>query len=107
MPRALTRDRGWLSPPLDRRATSVMARARLRSELRSIALDLLGRCEPDELPADAAAWVENATETAVSAVCDRSIRALIQALETTVASAPRDVLHRLDESAIRRDLGIA
>lgn len=93
-------------PPLDRRAARVMARARLHSELRSISLDLLGPWEPDELPDEMAAWVENAAATAASAVCDRSLNALIQVLETAVTGAPPDVLLRLDDAAVRHDSGI-
>lgn len=107
MPRPLVRSDRVLWPPLDRRATRARARARLHAELRSIVLDLLGPCEPDELSAEAAAWVENAAAIAVSAVGDRSMRALIESLEATVAQAPRDVIHRLDEAAVRHDAGIA
>lgn len=107
MSRPLVRSDGVLWPPLDRRATRAMASARLHADLRSIGFDLLGPYESDELSAEDAAWVENAVAIAVSAVCDLSMRALIQSLESTVARAPRDVIHRLDEAAVRHDAGIA
>ncbi|MEO8246141.1 MAG: hypothetical protein ABI622_03385 [Chloroflexota bacterium] len=91
---------------MDRRATRVMARGRLQDELRAIVLDMLGPCEPDELPAAVAAWVDGATDRAVSAVCDRSVEALVEALESAVAGAPRDVLVRLDQAAARHDAGL-
>lgn len=95
-----------LKPPLDRRATRVMARARLHDELRSIALDLLGPCRPGELPVGVADWIDDATETAASMVSDTSLRALMQTLDTMVARAPREVVDRLDQAALRRDSGL-
>ncbi len=97
---------GSIWPPLDRRAVRVMAQARLYSELRSIVLDLLGPCDPEELPVEMSAWVESAAARAASAVCGRSMNALIQSLESTVAGAPSDIIHRLDQSAVRHDVGI-
>ncbi|MGH2466218.1 MAG: hypothetical protein ACRDGL_00565 [Candidatus Limnocylindrales bacterium] len=99
--------RSPLSPPLPRRAGTVMARPRLASELRSIARDLLGACEPDELPPDLAAWVEATTATVAEAVCDVALAALLRALETTVAGAPRELVQRLDAAAVGHDVGIA
>jgi hypothetical protein len=89
------------------RATRVMARARLQSELRSIVFDLLGCPGRDELPPAVAAWVDDAADTAVAAVCDPSLRELIHAVDVAVADAPRDVVHRLSIAAMRRDAGFA
>ena len=94
----------WL--PLDRRAIRVMARARLYSELRLIVLDLLGPYDPNELPDEMSAWVEHAAGRAASAVCDVSMSALIRSLEETAEGAPAEIVHRLDQAAVRHDLGI-
>ncbi len=55
---------------LARSVTRTGARRRLLGELRSIAVDLLGTFESEELPAACAAWVDMATETAVTTICD-------------------------------------
>lgn len=95
-----------ISPRLARRVTRVGAWSRLECALRSIATDLLGPFDSEELPADLAVWVETATETAVPAVCDASLRALIAALDSLLAGAPPDVTRRLDETGARHDAGI-
>lgn len=56
-----------LTPPLEQRASNVMARASLRRELRLIALDLLGPIELDDCTGETAEWVERTTDTTVSA----------------------------------------
>ena len=104
-PAVLVSHRDALSERLDRRATAVMARGRLRSELRSIVLDVLGLSEPGELPAEMAAYVEGATEAAVSAVCDTSMSALLESVQTTIAEAPSSVVARLEQAAVRHDSG--
>lgn len=95
-----------LASPLDRHAARAMARARLRSELRSIALELLGPCEPGDVSREMAAWIDKATETAVSGALDTSMSALMQSLETAVAGAPIHLVDRLAQAAVRRDAGI-
>ena len=82
-----------------------MARARLHDELVSIAQDLLGPCEPNDLPTDIAGWIERATESAVSAVLEPSMSALIQVLESMVAAAPREVISRLDRAVVEQAIG--
>ena len=83
-----------------------MASARLRFELRSIVLDVLGLGEPRDLPQEVSAWVEAAAEAAVSAVCDSSVRGLMQSIDASIAAAPPAVVARLAQSAIRRDVGV-
>lgn len=106
LPRVLNPSEILITNPLDRRAVRAMARARLYSELRSIALDLLGPCDPDELPVEMSAWVEYVAGRAASAVCDTSMSALIRSLESTVERAPREIVHRLDQAGARHDVGI-
>jgi uncharacterized protein (DUF2249 family) len=96
-----------LSPRLARRVTAVAARARLERELRSIALDLLGPADPARLPAATRAWVDAATEEAIGAVRDLSLATLVERLDAVVATAPPDVMTRLDEAADRVAAGLA
>jgi len=96
----------FVSNQLDRNATRVMARARLRSELRSIVLDILGPCEPGELPEALAGWLEDAADVAVSAVCDASLRGLLESVAASVAEAPPSVVARLAQEGIRHDAGV-
>lgn len=84
-----------------------MARPRLASELRAISRDLLAPCEPDELPPGLAAWVAKTTETVADAVCDVALEALLEALEVTLAGAPRELVDGLAVAAARYDVGIA
>jgi hypothetical protein len=91
---------------MGRRAIRIGAHDRLRSELRAIAIDLLGPFASDELPSDVSAWIDGATESAVASVCDASLSGLIDALESRRAAAPAAVLHRLDDAAARHDAGI-
>ena len=94
------------SPALASRVGRVGARCRLAIELRSITIDLLGACVVDDLPPEVAAWVEETTGDVVSTVCDRSLRALIERLDSLLAGAPPDVADRLYEAAARRDAGV-
>ncbi|HET7026393.1 MAG TPA: hypothetical protein VFI28_01740 [Candidatus Limnocylindrales bacterium] len=91
---------------MGRRAIRIGARDRLRSELRAIAIDLLGPFASDELPSDVSAWIDGATESAVASVCDASLSGLIDALESRRAVAPAAVVQRLDDAAARHDAGI-
>ena len=102
----VARNRSALATGLDRRATAVMARARLRAELRSIALDILGLSEPADLPVEMAAYVQRATEVAASTACEGSIAALLDSIDATISDAPPAVVARLELAAVRRDAGI-
>ena len=95
-----------LSPRLARRVAAVAARARLERELRAIALDLLGPADPARLPAATRAWVDSATDDAVGAVRDLSLATLVERLDAVVATAPAEVVTRLDEAADRVAAGL-
>ena len=96
------------SPPgIARQISRVDAWARLEDELRSIAVDLLGPNESDELPAACAEWVAATTQAAVSGVCEAALDGLIQALDSLLIGAPPDVARRLDDARIRHDAGFA
>jgi hypothetical protein len=94
-------------PPsgIARHVSRVAAWSRLEDELRSIAVDLLGPNETDELPAGCAEWVAATTEKAISGVCDEALDGLVQALESLLVDVPLDIARQLDEARIRHDAG--
>ncbi len=102
---AIGQSRPALSPWMARSVARTGARRRLESELRAIAVDLLGRCQPDELPSDCAAWLASAVDVAVARVCDPSLSALAEALDSRLGSAPPRVAKRLDDAEARHDAG--
>lgn len=93
------------SPWLARSLTRTEARSRLESELRAIAVDLLGRSQPGELPNDCAEWVASTVEAAVARVGASSLAALAQALDARLDVAPPGVARRLHEAEVRHDAG--
>jgi hypothetical protein len=90
---------------LARSLTRTGARSRLEGELRAIAVDLLGRCQPGELPNGCADWVATTVEAAVMRVCDSSLAALAEALDARLAAAPPGVAEHLHEAEVRHDAG--
>jgi hypothetical protein len=93
------------SPWLARSLARTGARRRLEAELRAIAVDLLGRCQPGELPDDCAEWLATTVEGAVTRVCDSSLAALAEMLESRLGAAPPRVVRHLDEAEVRHDAG--
>jgi hypothetical protein len=95
-------------PPsgLARHVLRVAAWARLEHELRSIAIDLLGPNESDDLPAACADWVAATTQTAISGVCEAALDGLVQALDSLLIDVPPDVARRLEEARVRHDAGL-
>jgi hypothetical protein len=102
---ALDQARSTLSPWMTRSLARTGARTGLETELRAIAIDLLGRCQPDELPGDDAAWLTTTVEAAVTRVCDSSLSALAEALDSRLGAASPRVAQRLDEAEVRHDAG--
>jgi len=93
------------SPWLARSLVRTGARRRLEAELRAIAVDLLGRCQPGELPDDCAEWLATTVEGAVTRVCDSSLAALAETLDSRLGAAPPRVVRHLDEAEVRHDAG--
>jgi len=93
------------SPWLARSLARAQARGRLETEMRALAVDLLGRCQPGELPTDCTAWLAAAIEAAVKPVCDASLAALAKTLDAQLAAAPPGVLQRLQAAEARHDAG--
>jgi hypothetical protein len=94
-----------LSPWLARSLARTKARSRLETELRAIAVDLLGRCQPGELPSDCAEWLAATVEAGVTGVCDSSLGALAQTLDSLLDAAPPGFARRLREAEVRHDAG--
>jgi hypothetical protein len=93
------------SPLLARSLARTGARSRLETELRAIAVDLLGRCQPGELPNDCAEWLATTVEAAVTRVCDSSLAVLAETLDSRLDAAPRWIVRRLEEAEVRHDAG--
>ncbi len=102
----LPRVRRARPPGMADRLAVVQARARLATELRSIAYDMLGPHGPHGLSRECATWLESATEGVVASVCDTSLRMLTDALDRALARATPDVVHGLLEAGARRDAGV-
>jgi hypothetical protein len=96
---------GELSPLLAISLARTGARSRLETELALIAVDLLGRCEPGELPNDCAEWVASTVEAAVARVCDSSLTALAEVLASRLNAAPPGIARRLEEAEARHHAG--
>jgi hypothetical protein len=93
------------SPFLARSLARTGARSRLETELRGIAVDLLGRCQRGELPGDCAEWLATTVEAAVSRVCDSSLALLAETLDSRLDAAPPRIARRLEEAEVRHDAG--
>jgi hypothetical protein len=102
---ALSRTPAEPSQLLARSLVRTGARSRLETELRAIAVDLLGRCQPGELPTDCAEWLATTVEAAVTRVCASSLAALAETLDTRLDAAPRGIARRLEEAEVRLDAG--
>ena len=87
-------------------AVRSFADAQLRSELRSIVLDVLGVRDITDLGDEARTWAERVADTAASAVCDRSVGALLDSIDATMADVPPAVAARFSEAAMRYDAGL-
>jgi len=82
------------------------AKGRLEGELRSIALDLLGSNESEELPGAYADWVTQATQVAVVTVRDAALESLVFGLDSLLAAAPAHVARDLDRAEARQEAGL-
>jgi hypothetical protein len=104
---AHSQKRAERSPWLARSVARTRARSRLETELRAIAVDLLGPSEPGDLPDDCVAWLATTVEAAVTRVCDSSLAALAETLGSQLRAAPPGVAQRLREAEVRNDAGYA
>jgi hypothetical protein len=88
-------------------ARQLEARHRLASELRMIALDLLGLYEAEEMSGECARWVRTTIESAVAEICDPAISTLTHRLAAELRVAPSDVARRIDLTRRRHEAGFA
>jgi hypothetical protein len=102
---ALAQTSAQPSPWLTRGLARTAARSRLESELRAIAVDLLGRSEPGDLPRECAEWLATTVEAAVRRVCDSSLAALAETLDARLDAAPPRIARRLEEAEARHNAG--
>jgi hypothetical protein len=86
---------GWLA--------RVGARDRLEGALRSIAVDLMGPNEADQLPPACSEM----TRAAVARICDTALDALVQDLDALLAGLPPDVVRQLGRARLRLEAGFA
>jgi hypothetical protein len=93
------------SPWLARSLARTEARSRLETELRAISVDLLGRCQPGELPDDCAEWLATTVEAAVTRVGASSLAVLAEMLDSRLDAAPPRITRHLDEAEVRHDAG--
>ena len=93
------------SPWLVRSLARTQARSRLETDMREIAVDLLGGSQPGELPTDCSEWLAAAIEATVTRVCDASLGALAEALDARLAAAPPGFVQRLRDAEARHDAG--
>jgi hypothetical protein len=88
-------------------ARQLEARHRLASELRMIALDLLGLYEAEEMSGECARWVRTTIESAVAEICDPAVSTLTRRLAAELRVAPSDVARRIDLTRQRHEAGFA
>ena len=93
------------SPLLARSLARTGARSRLETAMRAIAVDLLGRCQPGEIPNDCAEWLATTVEAAVTGICDSSLAVLAETLDSRLDAAPPGIARRLEEEEVRHDAG--
>jgi hypothetical protein len=96
---------GLRSPLLARSLVRTGARRRLEMELRAIAGDLLGGCQPGDLPSDCAEWLDATVDAAVRTSCESALAALTEILQSRLDAAPREVARRLEDAEVRHDAG--
>lgn len=94
-----------LAVGLDREVSRVGAQERLEGELRSIAIDIMGPHESDELPPACADWVATTADVVVSRVSDGALAALVRGLDALLIAAPPEVTRQLERAKARHEAG--
>jgi hypothetical protein len=91
---------------LDRRLALVRAGDRIEAELRRVALDVVGRCEHDELDTASKRRLLRVTEQAIEATLEPLTAAFATALARGLDELPEELRDRLTRAEARRDLGL-
>lgn len=90
---------------LDRRLALVRARDRVDRELRRISLDVVGRCEHDELDPASKLLLRRVTERAIDATLDPLVTRFAEALARGIEGLPPELRYRLTRAEERRNIG--
>ena len=90
---------------LESRLALVRARERMDRELRRIALDVVGRCEHDELDLAAKLLLRRVTERAIETTLDPLAAGFTAALARGIDGLPAELRDRLTRAEARRDIG--
>jgi hypothetical protein len=90
---------------LDSRLALVRAKDRIDGELRLVALDVVGRCEHDELDPTSKLLLRRVTERAIESTLEPLTVTFAAALERGIDGLPEALRHRLTRAEARRDLG--
>jgi len=90
---------------LDNRLARVRARDRIDGELRRVALDVVGRCEHDELDPASKLRLRRVTEHAIESTLEPLIASFAAALERGIDGLPDELRDRLTRTEARRDIG--
>jgi len=90
---------------LDSRLALVRAKDRIDGELRRVALDVVGRCEHDELDPTSKLLLRRVTERAIEATLEPFTANFAAALERGIDGLPDELRNRLTRAEARRDIG--
>ena len=90
---------------LDNRLAIVRARDRIDRELRRISLDVVGRCEHDELDPASKLLLRRVTERAIAETFDPLAAGFAAALARGIEGLPPKLRYRLTLAEERRDIG--
>jgi len=90
---------------LEARLALVRARERMDREFRRIALDVVGRCEHDELDPAAKLLLRRVTERAIDATLEPATAVFGAALARGIEGLPAELRDRLTRAEARRDMG--
>jgi len=91
----------WLAS----RLALVRARDRIDEELRRVTLDVVGRCEHDELDQASKLLLRRVTERAIESTLEPLTATFAAALERGIGGLPAELRDRLTRAQVRRDIG--
>lgn len=103
---ALTGQPGVVDWPTLRPPATTLLRARLRRDLLALAVDVVGRCEHDELSREEKELLQAVMRAAVDEVADEASRRLWVELAGRLATLPPRLRARLERSLTRGALGL-
>lgn len=90
---------------VDCRFALVRAKDRIDGELRRVALDIVGRCEHDELDSASKLLLRRVTERAIESTLDPLTASFAASLARGIDGLPAALRDRLTRAEARRDIG--